>query len=99
MKLFFSLLLLSHTAFAGRFLISHTISSKKYVSIVKRRLIDKYNIPEGLIHTREVKNCKSHELNFIEICLNNNDLYILRNKNMELLKSSISVFYKKGFTK
>jgi hypothetical protein len=80
---------------AGKISISYVngevLSAKKVKLIFTKR----YMIPEELILLRNSNICQVTDERFIEVCIKSHGkLYIIPNENMELIKSSFTVFYK-----
>lgn len=99
MKLIFSvtLYLLALNCFASRIQILYQDGAKEHAKAVEAIFTNKYKIPETLITLKISKGCNGVDNRFLELCIRKDStLLVIPNKNMELIKSSFTVFYK-GF--
>ena len=97
MKQLFNLLLVfvSFNLQAGRVKIYYQHSHFDKAQLIKAIFETKYQIPPSLISIEQTQKCQIRNNYFLEVCVNKDtSLEILENKNTELIKSSLSVFYK-----
>ena len=88
---------MSFSVNASRIQVYYPTGKTRSAEVIKDIFVQKYNIPEQLISLKEVKKCKQLDGRYLEICIElDTDFKVIPNKNMELIKSSFSIFYK-GF--
>lgn len=98
MKSFFSLVLLifNMNSMAGQIFILSPDEKDLWARKLKDRLISKYEVPGSLIKIESSDKCEQKKSFSLTFCLiDENNFELIRNKNRELVLSSLRIFKKR----